>query len=295
VQGFLYQDGLRPIAELDGTGAVVSRFVFASHSNVPDYLIKGGVTYRIVADQLGSPRLVVRVDDGTVAQRLDYDAFGKVSTDTQPGFQPFGFAGGLYDPLTGLVHFGTREYDPETGRWTTKDPIGFGGGDGNLYGYVLNDPVNWSDPTGLEPYRLYPTQEAAARAAMLDLWRKYFVRGKYDPDNVAPTGGMIWKGKDGYFYQPEEHRHRYGRFCDWQRAEVSAVYNYLPSNSKRLLRFPASTDEIRSYWFTSDSRVVVNVRERFTEIEDEGRVTTTRWRWKDLGNLVPITGGRSSQ
>jgi len=70
-------------------------------------------------------------------------------SDTAPGFQPFGFAGGLYDPLTGLVRFGARDYDAEVGRWTAKDPIRFDGGDGNLYGYVGNDPVNWVDPSGL--------------------------------------------------------------------------------------------------------------------------------------------------
>jgi uncharacterized protein RhaS with RHS repeats len=47
------------------------------------------------------------------------------------------------------VRFGVRDYDPETGRWTAKDPIRFAGGDMNLYGYVLNDPVNWVDPWGL--------------------------------------------------------------------------------------------------------------------------------------------------
>jgi len=70
--------------------------------------------------------------------------------DTNPGFQPFGFAGGLYDPQTGLVRFGVRDYDPETGRWTAKDPIGFDGGDTNLYGYVVNDPVNLFDPLGTD-------------------------------------------------------------------------------------------------------------------------------------------------
>ena len=131
VQGFLYQDGLHPIAELDGAGTVVSRFVYAS-GNAPAYLIKGGATYRVVTDQLGSPRLVIDAATGQIAQRLDYDAFGVVTLDTNPGFQPFGFAGGLYDQHTGLVHFGAREYDPLTGRWTTRDPIGFAGGDGNL-------------------------------------------------------------------------------------------------------------------------------------------------------------------
>ncbi len=52
-------------------------------------------------------------------------------------------------PDTKLTHFGYREYDPYTGKWTAKDPILFAGGDSNLYGYVLNDPVNLVDPEGL--------------------------------------------------------------------------------------------------------------------------------------------------
>src|SRR5437762_1772034 len=80
---------------------------------------------------------------------MDYDEFGNVLLDSNPGFQPFGFAGGLYDLSTKLVHFGSRDYDAEIGRWTAKDPIAFGGGDTNLYGYAVNDPVNGIDPVGL--------------------------------------------------------------------------------------------------------------------------------------------------
>ena len=112
-------------------------------------LVKGGSTYRLVTDQLGSVRLVVDVATGAIAQRIEYDAWGKVLIDTNPGFQPFGFAGGLYDPDTGLVRFGARDYDAEVGRWTAKDPIGFAGGDANFFAYVFNDPINGHDPSGL--------------------------------------------------------------------------------------------------------------------------------------------------
>ena len=81
------------------------------------------------------------------AQALEYDDFGNVTRDTAPGFQPFGFAGGLYDVDTGLVRFGARDYDPTIGRWTSKDPIGFGGGL-NMYAYCDNDPINNVDPDG---------------------------------------------------------------------------------------------------------------------------------------------------
>ena len=58
VQAFLYQGSLNPIAELDGDGNLVSQFVYGSKSNVPDYMLKDGKTYRILSDHLGSPRLV---------------------------------------------------------------------------------------------------------------------------------------------------------------------------------------------------------------------------------------------
>jgi RHS repeat-associated protein len=149
VQGFIYLNQLAPIAELDGGGNVISRFIYGAKAHVPQLMIKGGITYRIISDHLGSPRLVVNTSDGTIVQRIDYDAFGNPVFVVGPAdFQPFGFAGGLYDSHTGLVRFGARDYDPETGRWTKKDPILFAGGDSNLYGYVLANPVNWIDPTG---------------------------------------------------------------------------------------------------------------------------------------------------
>jgi RHS repeat-associated protein len=150
VQAFLY-DGQRIVAELDGSNSVVSRFVYGSRSNVPDYMILGGVTYRLITDHLGSVRLVVNTATGEVVQLLGYDEFGNVLRDTNPGFQPFGFAGGLYDRYTGLVRFGASDYDPQVGRWTAKDPIAFAGMSTNAYAYCYNDPVNWLDFSGTEP------------------------------------------------------------------------------------------------------------------------------------------------
>ncbi len=144
---FLYEDTLRPVAELDGSGTLVSRFVYAE-SHAPIYMVKGGSTYLLIKDEHGSVRLVVDSVSGAIAQRLDYDSFGRVLIDTNPGFQPFGFGGGMYDPDTGLVRFGARDYDASTGRWTTKDPKGIGGGDTNFYRYAHNDPINLADPTG---------------------------------------------------------------------------------------------------------------------------------------------------
>jgi RHS repeat-associated protein len=147
-QGFLYENTLKPIAELDGTNGLRSLFIYGTRANIPDYMVREGNTYRILSDHLGSPRLVVNISTGDIAHRIDYDEFGNVTQDTNPGFQPFGFAGGLYDNQTGLVRFGVRDYDPKVGRWTTKDQEGFSQGFFNRYAYVNADPVNWHDPDG---------------------------------------------------------------------------------------------------------------------------------------------------
>ena len=148
-EGLLYDGQLEPVAELDGSGNIVEQFVYGTRPNVPDYIMKGGVEYRVVADQAGSPVLVVNASTGAVAEQVTYDAWGNVTSDSNPGFQPFGFAGGLYDRDTGLVRFGARDYDPQTGRWISKDPLLFSGGDTELYAYSINDPVNFIDFSGL--------------------------------------------------------------------------------------------------------------------------------------------------
>jgi RHS repeat-associated protein len=148
-QSFLYDGNLHPVAEYNASGNLVSRFVYGTNPNTPDLVIKAGTTYRVISDERGSIRLVVNASTGAVAQQLTYDEYGRITQDTNPGFQPFGYAGGIHDNDTGLVHFGAREYDPQTGTWTSQDPIGFSGGDTNLYAYVANDPINNIDPTGL--------------------------------------------------------------------------------------------------------------------------------------------------
>ena len=148
VKGWLYLDGLKPIAELNEFGAVVSRFVYGAKTNVPSYMIRSGTTYRIISDHLGSPRKVIDASTGVVAQEIIYDVWGNVISDSNPGFQPFGFAGGLYDPDTALTRFGMREYDATVGRWLSKDPLLFNGKDSNLYTYAFNDPVNFRDDDG---------------------------------------------------------------------------------------------------------------------------------------------------
>jgi len=150
VARWLYRDQLHPVAELNADGTIAKRFVYASGKNSPDYVIQGSTTYRIFSDELGSPRVMVNAATGLVAARMRHDEFGIVLEDTVSLRIPFGFAGGLYDPDTGLVRFGARDYDPNVGRWTSKDPTRFRGGV-NLYVYAWNDPVNFLDRTGRQP------------------------------------------------------------------------------------------------------------------------------------------------
>jgi RHS repeat-associated protein len=149
---WLYGDALKPVAELDGSGNLVSLFVYASNGIIPDFMVRGDKTYRIISDRLGSPRLVVNVNDvSDIPYRASYTAFGEATITGTADFIPFGFAGGLYDTDTKLVRFGARDYDPNVGRWVSKDPIRFDGGV-NLYVYVGNDPINRIDPSGLVPW-----------------------------------------------------------------------------------------------------------------------------------------------
>lgn len=96
----------------------MQEFVYGTKFNVPDYMIENGRDYRIISNQVGTPEMVVDASTGRIVQRLSFDEFG-IPQATDDGFMhdrddhnmiPFGFAGGLYDAQTGLVHFGAREY-----------------------------------------------------------------------------------------------------------------------------------------------------------------------------------------
>lgn len=152
VRRWVYQDQLNPTAELDGNGTVLYRYAYGSMAHSPDFVVNAtGETYRVIRDQLGSPLLVVNIHDGNdVLLEARYSAFGNRTVIAGDGSAlTLGFAGGIYDEDTGLTRFGARDYDAVVGRWTSKDPILWGGGQGNLYVYVGNEPVDLVDPSGL--------------------------------------------------------------------------------------------------------------------------------------------------
>jgi RHS repeat-associated protein len=111
-------------------------------------LRRDGQTYYYHADGLGS---ITSVTDATqaVVNRYAYDTYGAMKR-SETVWNDFGFAGREYDSETGLYYLRARYYDPETGKFIGKDPIGFAGGDVNLYRYVLGNPVRYIDPFGLD-------------------------------------------------------------------------------------------------------------------------------------------------
>ncbi|MDA8416700.1 MAG: hypothetical protein M0Z78_06490 [Betaproteobacteria bacterium] len=100
------------------------------------------------ADGLGS--VVALTDEKQkVVETYAYDSFGNLKDRDNALMQPFTYTGREWDKETGLYYYRARYYDPMEGRFVSRDPSGFAGGDVNLYGYVQNNPVNHKDPSGL--------------------------------------------------------------------------------------------------------------------------------------------------
>jgi len=107
-------------------------------------------TYCCAYDANGNVMGLVSAADGSVAARYEYGPFGELIRATGPMAKtnPFLFSTKYYDWETGLYYYGYRYYDPGTGRWVSRDPLGEAGGL-NLYQYVYNSPLNYVDPDGL--------------------------------------------------------------------------------------------------------------------------------------------------
>uniref|UniRef100_UPI00322016E9 RHS repeat-associated core domain-containing protein n=1 Tax=Thermogutta sp. TaxID=1962930 RepID=UPI00322016E9 len=106
-----------------------------------------------LTDHLNTVRDIAKYNPGsdmtTVVNHLIYDAFGRVTSETNPTIDSlFLFTGRPFDSDTQLQNNLHRWYDATVGRWLSEDPIGFAGGDGNLYRYVGNGSQTQADPEG---------------------------------------------------------------------------------------------------------------------------------------------------
>jgi RHS repeat-associated protein len=135
---------------------------------------RGGVVEAPCYDGNGNISTYVKVVDGAVSSRHDYDAFGRPIWNElegtgvkQAAASPFGFSTKYTDSETGWVHYGFRYYSPELGRWPSRDPMleitgehpEFMEEGPNLYGFVHNDPVNGYDFMGLKWRKVGKTKD----------------------------------------------------------------------------------------------------------------------------------------
>ncbi len=110
--------------------------------------------YYFTKDHLGSVREIVGLD-GKIKQRQRYSAYGRTTREKNDSElsrlidQPYGFTSREHDAETGMYYYRARYYDSSTGRFLSEDPIDFAGEDTNLYRYVANNPIRFTDPLGL--------------------------------------------------------------------------------------------------------------------------------------------------
>jgi RHS repeat-associated protein len=151
-------DGDRIIAEYDGSGTLLRKFIYGPGLDEPICLLEvaeNNAVYYYHFDGRGS---VVALSDvnSVLVERYTYDVFGRPTIRDANGTEitasafanPYLFTGRAYDAETGLYYYRARYYDYATGRFLQPDPMGYQDGL-NLYTYVQNNPARWADPYGL--------------------------------------------------------------------------------------------------------------------------------------------------
>jgi RHS repeat-associated protein len=211
VSKFVY-DGWNLAAELDGAGALVRGYVWGQDlsgtlddaGGVGGLLLvrQGGDTYHVGYDGSGNATTLVNAATGAVAASYEFDPFGNTlkAVGEFAASNPFRFSTKYADAETGLVYYGERYYQPQTGRWLSRDPLGEASGP-NVYAFVGNNPVSLVDPTGLyeEDVHFYLTYFLAMQVGCFDSAEAHWIADadqKADEDgDKAPATGHGWPGK----------------------------------------------------------------------------------------------------
>lgn len=143
------------IGEVNGAGQVQRAYTWGANGLVSERLVPQSRSLWYHFGPQGETRQLTNAS-GAVADSYVYSAYGQPVASTATDANPFRYGGayGYYtDNNAGLALCTRRWYDPDTARWLSRDPSGYDGGD-NLYGYCLGDPVNLTDPTGLQSIAL---------------------------------------------------------------------------------------------------------------------------------------------
>ena len=141
-------DGEDILLEYDGANVLQARYTHGPGIDEPIAVTKGGSTFFYHQDGLGT---VTDLTDsaGATAKSYAYDAYGTILESPGALDQPYTYTGREFDSESGLYYYRKRTYDPLIGRFISRDPVGFWGGDTNFYAYSYNAPLDWVDPYGL--------------------------------------------------------------------------------------------------------------------------------------------------
>ena len=140
------------LAELDANGNTLIEYIWLGSQ--PVAVMRADQVGYIFADQINTPRFITDTNNRPL-WRWDSDPFGNAAANANPskvGDFTFNlrFPGQYYDVESGLHYNWHRFYDPQTGRYTQSDPIGYKGGL-NTYAYVGGNPLSYFDALGLKP------------------------------------------------------------------------------------------------------------------------------------------------
>jgi RHS repeat-associated protein len=147
VRQWVLDDAGQTVLELDGSGNVLAGYMYMPGIDQPVAMNRGGQRYLYLRDHQGS--VMALVDSaGHIVNRYRYDPWGISESAVEGVVNPLQYNGRDNDTGTDLYYYRARWYSAGLGRFISEDPVGLEGGI-NPLAYVGNDPVNYSDPTGL--------------------------------------------------------------------------------------------------------------------------------------------------